>query len=131
MRWRDALVLRLLQSPAVTALVGDRISGIQAELPALPAITYARISTRRAPTLQTRYGSLVMPRVQIDCWATTSDQAEALGDAVLAALHGFSGVVGPATLGFILADNDMDAFEGAAGLNRRTLDFVLASQEVA
>lgn len=129
MRWREALVTRLRQAPAVAALVADRIAPIQGDLATLPCITYARISTRRASSMQTASAGLVMPRVQIDCWAASSDEAEAVGDAVLGALHGFAGSIGPARIGFILADNDIDAFEPASNLNRRTLDFVMATQE--
>jgi len=98
-----ALIARLLETPAVAALIGgDSIPAariypiVLPQKPTFPAITYQDISTVRDRTAQGPSG-LAFARIQFDCWAAAAPgapgyaSAKALLAAVRAALDGFTG----------------------------------------
>ena len=88
----EALVSRLATAPDVAALVGERI--FAEVLPygqAMPAITYQHISLSPLPVLRGTAG-LDNPRVQIDCWADTYNEARSLARAVRGAMKGLESV---------------------------------------
>jgi len=124
----------LLTSDAgVTALVGTRIYPlILPQNPTLPAISYGLISAIRDTNLSSMVG-LVEVRYQFDCWALTLLEAEAMADALRAALHGFQGPVGgsPATgnVSGSFAENERHIYEPDTEIYRISTDYFLFVQE--
>ncbi len=90
-----ALVYKLRNTAAVSALVGNRIYALHLpELAVLPALVYAEISLTDHPTHdETPAGALVSARFQIDAWAGSNEEGIILAKAVFIALHGFSGII--------------------------------------
>jgi hypothetical protein len=90
---RPALRKHLLDDPAISATVGQRIypmvlpQGIVSS-----SIVYTRISGIGDHTYQGPSG-LNQPRYQIDAWAATIDGAFSLADAIKERLDGFRGTV--------------------------------------
>lgn len=85
-----ALRARLIDTPAVYALVAERIYPKrlpQAPTLRLPAITYEVISNRDGLTNDGKTGTQ-RPRIQIDCWASTYIGASNLCEVVRTALQG-------------------------------------------
>lgn len=77
----------LLASPAVTALVGNRIAADRIEqTSARPFVVYTRSDTERTTTLD---GTLIDVRATfgVQCWADTRLAAQAVADAVTAAIE--------------------------------------------
>lgn len=142
MSWREGLYGHLSDHADVKAIVSDRIypgrlNKVKADhdpgIPGdLPAITYFRVSTTRTLTNSGPH-PYQAPRVQLNCFGRTPDQASALGDAVIKALQGFRGDMGGVEV--LLVENvlDFDDFENQPEYYRRVLDFVFHhnAQEVA
>ena len=85
MDWRGALRARLIAAAPVTALVGQRVYWVdRPQASALPAITLQTISEARRQHMK-GFDGLDVSRVQIDCWATSYAQAQALQEAAIAA----------------------------------------------
>jgi len=88
-----ALRAFLIQRTAITDIIvsGDaaRIgpAGAHAEHPGVPAIRYQRVGAGREPHLRGP-GGIVERHVEINCWADTLDDAEALAKQVRLALDG-------------------------------------------
>ena len=78
----EALTARLLGSPALAALVGNRITwGERVEKEPLPAITMLGVSPGRNYV----HGGADLtgnPRVQFDCYGATRAEAKAVADAL-------------------------------------------------
>lgn len=89
---------RLLGDPSIAALVGTRVYPLR--MPAkpatdssgriLPVIVLTKVSGTRATPLNAS-ASLARPRIQVDCWAPTNDQATALGNLCRARLESYNG----------------------------------------
>lgn len=87
----EAIRARLLASGAITALVTARIFPLRLPQKAVfPAIVLVRVSGIRATPLKGAASS-ARPRIQVDCWAQTSDQAAALGALCRQQLENYSG----------------------------------------
>jgi hypothetical protein len=142
MSWRIGLYAHLTGHAQTSALVGFRVypgrlnkaksdhdPGVPSEL---PAITYFRVSTPRhlVNAGPIRYQA---PRVQLNCFGRTPDEAEAVGDAAIAALQGLKGTMGGVEVLLVENVGDVDDFEQQAEYYRRILDFVIHHnvQEVA
>lgn len=149
MRWREALVTHLTANAKLADLVADRIypgrlgqfsdqavpheedvqPGREIEL---PAIVYYRVST---DPLHTHDGlsSLRRPRVSFACWGRHDDEAEDVGDALIAALAGFKGLMGGLIdVGACLLASDAGPQpERESELAQRTIDFNFQLTEVA
>lgn len=107
----------LAADAAVAALVGSRIYPLKLpQAPALPAITYQKVSGPRVISLS-GYSGLSHPRLQIDCWAATYDQVKALSAAVVAALDAYPGA--------IMNDDGRDNYQPDVELPRVTIDFTI------
>lgn len=127
-----ALRAALLGTPAVVALVSDRIGPEPLpQKPAMPAITYQLVSgvrwTGRAKPL-----GLARPRIQIDCWAVDYSQVKALAAAVQSALcpeHGLSGVFAGVEIDVITPAGERDIYEPDTGLRRVSADFFVSHKE--
>ena len=86
MDWQGALRARLVAAAPVIALVAQRVYWVdRPQAAALPAITLQTITELREHHFLGLDG-LDMSRVQIDCWSTTYSNAQAIKEAVLAAL---------------------------------------------
>lgn len=109
--------------PATSALVGERVYPIRLPQKAtLPAIAYSRVSSPPTRTHSGR-GTLEHPRYQLDCWAATYLEAEALAAAVIQALDGQRwGNVS-------LAENEIDDADPETGLFRRIVDVTIWHQK--
>lgn len=84
-----AVRTRLVADPAVYALVGTRIyPDLLPQAPTLPALVYLRASALPDGLTQDNRVGPEQPRIQIDAWATSRSQTDALYAAVKAALHG-------------------------------------------
>ncbi len=104
----DALVaLRafLISEPAIAARVDTRVYPLMLpQRPRLPAITTTRVSAGGSHTTERR-SDIDGPRIQIDSWAETYDEAFALADAIRDRLDGYRGPAGDVTIaGAFLAD---------------------------
>ncbi|SRR6266704_2469271 len=75
----------LRRNSSVAALAGDRVYPLRIPLNvALPAVTYAQ---EESSVDRTQEGlKITQPRFKLECWGTTFDDSQALGDAVVAAL---------------------------------------------
>ena len=81
-----AMHARLLAAPAVTALVGQRVTWIdRPQASALPAITLQTITEDR-PQHMGGFDGLRDVTVQVDIWATTYVETKAIMEAVIDAL---------------------------------------------
>lgn len=111
-------------APGVTGLVGKRIYGGRASQGApFPNIVVARTSERE-PIDLSRAGGLREARVVVICRAERHIDAEELGEAVIAALAGYTSPEG--------AEIDRDAVDSTVGVDAngkalfmRTLGFVV------
>jgi len=105
MSFESDLHALLLASPAVTALVGNRIAADRIEQGAArPFVIYTRSATDRTRTLA---GGLVSARATFDvqCWADTRLAAEAVAEAVTGAIEAASQVVNTQESAY---DGDLD-----------------------
>lgn len=125
----EGLIARLLETPAVTALVGNRISpGRRPQAGPLPDIVLNTISGAPVYSDQGEHG-LASARVQVDCWGSTYGQAKTVARAVKSSLSAFVGTVGGVTFQYILLDVERDFNEGGGNaaeyLFRTNLDILV------
>lgn len=98
----------LITNSGVAALVATRIYPLLVPQDAtLPALAYQRISGPRDHSHSGPSG-LVFARMQLTYVAASYDGAKSLGEAVRAALDGFSGTMGQVTVDACLMDNERD-----------------------
>lgn len=131
---REALRAYLLDDAAISALVGGtRVHPLR--LPqgqTLTSIVYSRVSAIGGHTMQGPDG-VVSLRVQVDCWARTADQAEALAVLVKRRLDGASGswLWGDNSPGEavpvqgVFFDTVREDYDGEAQLHRVSQDFII------
>jgi len=123
----------LENAPLVSALVSSRIYP-GPPLPqhaTLPAITYNQISATRVHVLAGP-GGKARRRIQVDCWAATKTEAEALADTVRRSLDGFYGSMRDTVVGSTRIDNEQYFFEeeaGVTGIERVSHDYIIAHLE--
>lgn len=100
----------LIADSGVFGLVGTRIyPQVIPQDAEMPAMAYQRISGPRDHA-HTGPTGLVSARVQLTCMAASYDGAKALGEAVRAAMDGYSGTMGTVTVDACLLDNEIDSF---------------------
>lgn len=124
-----ALIQKLLDTAAVTALVGERIEpGRRDQATALPAITLHTISDIPFYANDGEAG-LARARVQIDCWGETYPDAKGVAGAVSDALSAFVGTVDGTVFQNVLKTAERDLEEGGGNaaeyLFRRQMDFIV------
>ena len=122
----DELTARLLATPALTALVGNRITwGERVKKEPVPAITMLGVSPGRT-YVHSGPDPTANPRIQFDCYAPTSLQAKAIARALTETLET------PATQGSIkfsvaLLDAErgplIEDVGGGLKVHRYSLDF--------
>jgi len=109
---------RLLASPEVQALVGTRIFPVggrpdKGPEVVLPAITYQRVSNRRLTSHEGSLGVL-MPLVQLSCWAKTWSEARAVAAAVRRALDGWIDYSTDPPIHGVTVESDLDEYDSDA-----------------
>ncbi len=131
-----AICSALEGNAALAALVGARI--YEAPLPqakvdeagAWPAISYQLIGPGVAPTDLEGEAGLASIRIQVDCWAATSAEVDAVSRAVRKALNGFHAMVGAVPVRSVwLAGGGGRTYEPDTKLRRVQLDFKVACDE--
>jgi hypothetical protein len=127
---RPALRTFLLADPAISAAVGgERIyPTVLKQGQQEPSIVYNRVSnvgdyTTRAPSGLTR------PRFQIDAWAKTPDQAEALADLVKDRLDGFAGMMGSIRVQGVFFETERDDYAADINMFRTSRDYYIHFEE--
>lgn len=122
----DALTTRLLASPALSALVGNRITwGERVKKEPLPAITMLVVSPGRN-YVHGGADPTGNPRIQFDCYGSTSAQAKAVADALIATLEARATVGGIAFSAALLDAERGPLIEDVGGglkVHRFSLDF--------
>jgi hypothetical protein len=100
---------------------------VLAEGAKLPALSYQQISRTLEHDLSAASSGLYATRVQIDVWAYTTEDRDALAAAVIAALDGLAVSYMVSTeVNALLCDNaGIDSFEPSRLQYRRTLDFLI------
>lgn len=114
---------RLLQNPAVTALVGQRIYLFQAIQNApIPDIVLMDIAGSFNLNLQGA-GDNANRRVQVTCRAKTYMEADAIGEVVLHTIKGIRGPLGGFDIHAVIPVSDTALFDDTTNINHRILDF--------
>lgn len=109
----------------IGAICGDRIYPlVLPQKPELPAITYQTISAVRSYHMQGEDG-LPAYRVQIDAWASTMADADALGVQVRDCLSGFKGDADGTEMRGIFFDTERSFYESEPKLYRVSQDFIV------
>ena len=128
----NALFAYLSTDLGVSTLVDTRIYPAKIPEPGIfPAIAWNRISTRRIDTydaFDNDYEAFSFTRVQFDAWAKSYDGAVAVGEALLAALSGYGGVMSGELI-TAHAVNEFDDHDSATKLFRRSLDVMLSYED--
>ena len=120
-------------SDELADLVGDRILPIRgSEGETLPYVTQQTISTVRTYThdpfpLET--GAWLEERIQFNCWSHEALEASRVGDALVAAVSGFSGPLGDLAIGRTDVVLELDDYQESTKLYRRIVDVVFAYEE--
>jgi len=129
----DGLRALLMQTPAVTAIIGtlasrtDKKSGIfWVQIPEeaiLPAIALSQIAGAGIPTMDGP-DPLHSARIQVSCYGMTYGDAKQLARAVRDTLEGFAGTLtGGTMVGQTILASEMDAFEDAPFSFHCPIDF--------
>lgn len=117
----------LTSDPAISALASNRVYAMRLpEKATLPAISWHQVSgIDGAPTYITDddYDTWVSARIQFNCWGKSADHAMNLGEAVRAALSGYSGAFTGDLIQSSFLVNELDIFEVPVQFYRRILDF--------
>lgn len=133
----EALIAKLLSVSGITNLIGSAVSmNIEQCVSTYPRVLITKISTTRDRHLKGVYGT-TQARFQLDCEATSTTSAKAIGEAIRVALDQSATVTYPATWGggsglYIRAariDDQRDDFQApAAGetvIQREQLDLIV------
>lgn len=130
----EQAIVALLIAAATSA--GDRIEPLQLPRdPALPAISYQRISTPRRIAHNGDQGYADF-RTQINCWAKRTEgstagysQAKQLADEVRVALNGYRGTAAGVVVGLMRVSGDRDETDPQRTLERVMVDVTGNYQE--
>ena len=109
-----------------TALIGTRFyPGILPQNATLPAVTYQKISDPMVKRVMAGVTNVRYPRVQLDVWAATYAQCEAVAVQLRTAFQDYATSSGGLTLAFTIVDSEFDNHEADNQLFRRTMDLRL------
>ena len=118
MSYESDLRAHLLGASGITTLVGERIYPItRPQNSVLPAITYTRIFGNPVQSIGGFTSATSEIRIQIDCWASTYDQVQALALAVRDRMF-----VTAATFRSYM-QSDTDFYEDDTKIYRVSMDF--------
>jgi hypothetical protein len=127
-----ALFEYLSTDPGISALVDTRIYPSKIPEPGIfPAIAWNRVSTNRINTydsFDTGSEAYSFARIQFDAWDKSFEGAIAVGEALLAALSGYGGVMSGELI-TAHAVNEFDDHDSATKLFRRSLDFMVGYED--
>ena len=114
----------LLADPTVSALVGgERIHPVLLPQGASEAsVSYRRISGRGVHGTEGRL-NLNGPRVQIDAYSRSADEASELADAIRDRIDGYRGTVGLVRFKGIFLANEQDLFDADVKMHRVSRDY--------
>jgi hypothetical protein len=126
---RPALRQFLLADASIAAVVGTRVFvGRMPQGERNPSIVYNRISDTGYHVYEGPLG-FARPRMQIDAWAETPDEAAALSNLVKSRLDGFSGLMGDVTVQGALFDSLREMYDPEAELYRVSTDYLILHVE--
>ena len=72
---------------------------------------------------------VAMPLFQLDCWASTYDEARDVARQVQAALQNYSGTIQSVVIQAIRFESEMEDYEPEIKVFRRILDFTIIHDE--
>ncbi len=134
-----AIFSHLTSVGSITELVGDRVypTGVSPAVVIKPYITYQKISNVHERHLRGGSG-ITTVRIQINCWAEKSSEADQLFDRVREAMDNFTGLMGqgsgalPVRATFL--EDDADAFVPPTDRTNRgvfgvQMDFLIVYKE--
>lgn len=130
---RPALREFLLGEASIVALVEVRVYPVR--LPQgvkLASIVYTRVSGAGDYDMTGRTG-LSRPRMQIDCWAPTANEAASLAILVEDRLDGFRGVMGtdhPVTVQGVFCSDERETYDDVAKLFGVARDYFIWHEEL-
>lgn len=123
--FEPALVAYLKGYAGLSAEINGRVyPGRLPDPPALPAVTYQRVSTIRVAD----YDGMVTEasaRFQLDCWAETQGQARTVANQLMQALLGYNDDMQGQFVQIPEMSNDFDSYETETGLYRVITEFVI------
>lgn len=120
----------LMAHPEVGPLVGNRIYPLALpQSPALPAVTYQRISTTRTRTKDGPTGAAEV-RVQMSCWSMSYIEAKRVADAIRHALDGYRGSMGGHYVYVAASEGELDFYEPDTQLYQVAADYLIWYEEV-
>jgi hypothetical protein len=106
---------RLVTTPAVTAIVGNRVYPVIAPADAdLPFVTWRRTSIQRQHSLSGPIG-VPMVMLTVDLFATTYEGVRELADAARVSLDGWGGTFQNTVVSNVSLENESDGFVQLAG----------------
>ena|SRR4026207_1493356 len=126
---RPALRSFLLADVNISAVVADRVFPLV--LPqgqTQPSIVYSRISGIGDHTTSGPSG-LARPRFQIDAYAQSADDADALALMIKSALDGFAGLMGTITVQGVFYETERDDFYPEINMHRASRDYFIFFEE--
>jgi hypothetical protein len=111
-----------------TAVAGSRVHPVilpqGTNGPAVPALVYNTIS-EITDHVTTGASGLVMVRLQLDAYAATPNEADALARAVKDRIDGYRGVMGAVAVQGVFAENARTDYQSDSKLFRSGRDFVV------
>lgn len=125
----EVVIKTLLDSSAsVAALAGSRIYSLfRPEGDPLPAIVHVEISDLPVPPIDITVGAEpMMARIQVNCLGRTSVEVKSLKDAVIAACHKRSGVIGGITVQAVVQDAPGPrSYDAVVDTCQQSVDFIV------
>jgi hypothetical protein len=115
--------VRLTTYAGLTTLVGDRVWAVDTEQGEVaPYCVYSQISGGRRYS-HSGYSGLQRPRMQVNCYAKTYEEAKDVAAQVTAALESWPGV--NAAVGSAFQQNEIDLFDAETVLYFVPVDFLI------
>ena len=132
MKIEEALYAHLKAHTGLSSLVGTRIYPlVLPQNPALPAVTYQKISRAGERVMNNSTTLVVRTRFQISCWATSYSNAKDVAEQVKLALQDYSGLMGGAGGVQVLDVNvvgEQDIYEPDTGIYHLPVDVMIYHQ---
>lgn len=94
----------------------------------LPAVTFQRISGPRVRSLSGP-GGKARPRIQLDAWANTYTEAQALATQLRQALDGYKGLMGTVQVDNVSLATDWDRNDPNREIKGVSMDFMFSHVE--
>jgi len=125
----EGLFTYLSTNADVSALIGTRVFPLRMpERSTFPAIAYTRISGAREAS-HSGTSNLANSRVQISCWDRNYLTAKQVAQAVVKAMHAYSGAMGSITVYAAFCEDETDSQDEGTNLHRVIVDFSIWHKE--